>query len=70
MNEYWWFTKKEAFLSSKSLLKVVTSKEGDNIKSITFVPPKVGTHWDFGHFKVIYIDPYHNVRKKFDLHTK
>lgn len=62
--------KKQDFLSSKNLLKIVTSKEVDNIKSITFIPPKDGKHSDFGHFRVIYREPYHNVRKKFDLHTK
>lgn len=62
--------KKQDFLSSKNLLKIVTSKEVDNIKSITFIPPKVGTNKDFGHFKVIYRDPYHNEKKKFGLYTK
>ncbi|MBQ8023666.1 MAG: hypothetical protein IJ254_05310 [Succinivibrio sp.] len=62
--------KKQDFLSSKNLLKVMTSKEVDNIESITFIPPKVGTHRDFGHFKVIYRAPYHNVRKKFKMHNK
>lgn len=54
--------KKQDFISSKNLLKVMTSKEVDNIKSITFIPPKVGTYRDFGHFKVIYRVPYHNER--------
>lgn len=62
--------KKEAFLSSSNLLRVVVSKKLENIKSITFIQPKIGKKHDFCHFKVIYKDPYHNVRKKFDLHTK
>ena len=62
--------KKEAFLSSSNLLRVVVSKKLENIKSITFIQPKTGKKHDFGHFKVIYKDPYHSVRKKFDLHTK
>lgn len=62
--------KKEAFLSSSNLLRVVVSKKLENIKSINFIQPKIGKKHDFGHFKVIYKDPYHNVRKKFDLHTK
>ena len=49
--------KKEAFLSSSNLLKVVTSKELKNIKSITFIQPKIEKKHDFGHFKVIYKDP-------------
>ncbi len=62
--------KKESFLSSSNLLRVVASKELKYIKSITFIQPKIGKKHDFGHFKVIYKDPYHNVIKKFDLHTK
>mgnify|MGYP003588607091 CR=1 FL=1 len=62
--------KKEAFLSSSNLLRVVVSKKLENIKAITFIQPKIGKKHDFGHFKVIYKDPYHSVRKKFDLHTK
>lgn len=34
--------KKEAFLSSSNLLRVVVSKKLENIKSITFIQPKIG----------------------------
>ena len=46
--------KKESFLSSSNLLRVVASKELKYIKSITFIQPKIGKKHDFGHFKVIY----------------
>ncbi len=51
--------KKEEFISSKSFLKIMSSKEADNIKSITFIPPRVGKTRDFGHFKIVYKTPYY-----------
>ncbi|MEF2914282.1 MAG: hypothetical protein U0O25_08205 [Succinivibrio sp.] len=51
--------KKEELLDSKSFLKVISSKKTDNIKSITFIPPRVGIDRNFGQFKVVYKTPFY-----------
>ena len=51
--------KKEEFLNSKSFLKVINSKDAGNIKTVTFIPPRVGKDKGFGQFKIVYKTPYY-----------
>lgn len=51
--------KKEEFLNSRNFLKVINSKDAGNIKTVTFIPPRIGKDKVFGQFKIVYKTPYY-----------